>query len=125
MASVNLLAPSDLRDTLTAWRSTTDDVLEFIDDEPSRELCRIVMECNGNMSAAARRLGVSEGIVRYRLAISAVPHIENVVAHLPAVETPPINRSPLPTVKEATDAEFFPQLCEAADRALRRINGTR
>lgn len=58
-------------------------------------------------------------------AISAIPHIEKIVAHPPAAETPPVNLSPLPTVRQTTAAEFFPQLREAADRALRRINGTR
>lgn len=55
----------------TTKHSTTDDVLEFIDDEGSRELCRVVMECQGNMSEAARRLGHSEGTVRYRLKLLA------------------------------------------------------
>ena len=63
-------------------------------------------------------------------AISAVPYIESVVAHPPAVVTPPANVSPanvspFPTVREMTDAEFFPQLREAADSALRQIKGTR
>lgn len=50
---------------------TTDDVLEFIDDEESRHLCQTVIDCNGNMSKAARRIGVSEGTVRYRLKMLA------------------------------------------------------
>lgn len=50
--------------TTKCW--TTDDVMEFIDDEESRELCRVVMECEGNKTEAAKRLGVSEGTVRYR-----------------------------------------------------------
>lgn len=64
-------APERVPKENTTKNSTTDDVLEFIDDEGSRELCRIVMECDGNMSAAARRLGLSEGTVRYRLKMLA------------------------------------------------------
>jgi RNA polymerase sigma factor (sigma-70 family) len=55
--------------TTKSW--TTDDILEFIDDEESRELCRLFVECNGNRSKVARRLGVSEGSVRYRLKLLA------------------------------------------------------
>lgn len=50
---------------------TTDDVLEFIDNEDSRALCRLVMECKGNVSEAARRMKLSEGTVRYRLKLLA------------------------------------------------------
>ena len=45
----------------------TEDVLDFIVDDSSRDLCRVVLECDGNVSAAARRLGVAEGTTRYRL----------------------------------------------------------
>lgn len=45
----------------------TDDVLEFIDNADSRALCRTIMECDGNVSEAARRLGMKESTVRYRL----------------------------------------------------------
>jgi transcriptional regulator of acetoin/glycerol metabolism len=58
-------------DEVTTKGLATDDVLEFIDNEESRELCRQVIECKGNMSAAARRLGVSEGTIRYRLKLLA------------------------------------------------------
>lgn len=50
---------------------TTDDILEFIDNEDSRALCRLVIECDGNLSRTARRLGISEGTVRYRLRLLA------------------------------------------------------
>jgi RNA polymerase sigma factor (sigma-70 family) len=53
--------------TATGW--TMDDALEFIDDEASRELCRVFMECDGNRTETARRLGVSEGTIRYRLSM--------------------------------------------------------
>jgi len=56
---------------LLSKSSTTDDVLEFIDNEESRALCRLVIECGGNVSEAARRLGLSEGTVRYRLRLLA------------------------------------------------------
>jgi RNA polymerase sigma factor (sigma-70 family) len=56
---------------LTAKSSTTDDVLQFIDSEESRELCRTVIDCECNLSEAARRLGVAEGTVRYRLKMLA------------------------------------------------------
>ena len=60
---------------VTEWRTTAltrsrwnlDDILMYIDNENSRELCRLVIECDGNVSAAARRLKLSEGTVRYRL----------------------------------------------------------
>lgn len=56
---------------LTTKSSTTDDVLQFIDNEESRELCRALIECENNVSAAAKRLGVVEGTVRYRLKLLA------------------------------------------------------
>jgi RNA polymerase sigma factor (sigma-70 family) len=51
--------------TRTEW--TADDILEFIDNEESRALCRLFIEYNGNRSAVARRLGLTEGAVRHRL----------------------------------------------------------
>jgi len=48
-------------------RWTLDDILLYIDSEESRAMCRVVVECDGNMSKAARRLKLSEGTVRYRL----------------------------------------------------------
>lgn len=50
---------------------TTDDILEFIDNEDSRALCRLVIECGGNLSETARRLSITEGTVRYRLRMLA------------------------------------------------------
>lgn len=52
---------------LTRSRWNLDDILQFIDNEESRSLCRRVIECNGNLSEVARRLGLSEGTIRYRL----------------------------------------------------------
>jgi len=52
---------------LTKSRWNLDDILQYIDNEDSRTLCRLVIECKGNLSEAARRLGLSEGTVRYRL----------------------------------------------------------
>lgn len=49
----------------SSW--ATEDVLEFIDNEDSRALCRMIVECDGNVSEAARRLGMKESTVRYRL----------------------------------------------------------
>lgn len=49
----------------SSW--ATEDVLEFIDNEDSRALCRVIMECDGNVSEAARRLGLKESTIRYRL----------------------------------------------------------
>jgi len=51
--------------------SATDDVLQFIDNSETQALCRLVIECGGNVSEAARRLGLSEGTVRYRLRLLA------------------------------------------------------
>ncbi|MCW5776432.1 MAG: sigma-70 family RNA polymerase sigma factor [Phycisphaeraceae bacterium] len=44
-----------------------EDVLEYIDNEDSRTLCRTIMECEGNVSEAARRLKMKESTIRYRL----------------------------------------------------------
>ncbi len=52
-------------------RDPTDDVLQFIENEESRELCRTLIECDNNVSEVARRLGVTEGAVRYRLKMLA------------------------------------------------------
>jgi len=52
---------------LTRSRYSLDDIFQFIDNEDSKALCRVVMECGGSRSKAARRLGLSEGTVRYRL----------------------------------------------------------
>ncbi|MCC6662052.1 MAG: sigma-70 family RNA polymerase sigma factor [Phycisphaerales bacterium] len=56
---------------LTKSRWTMDDVLQFIDNENSRALCRLVIECDGNVSEAARRLKLTEGAVRDRLRLLA------------------------------------------------------
>jgi RNA polymerase sigma factor (sigma-70 family) len=47
--------------------TTTDDLLEFIDCPESRKLCEMFFECDCNMSEVARRMGISEGTVRYRM----------------------------------------------------------
>ncbi len=60
---IRIRRPGDLRGS--GW--TTDDILKFIDSEESRALCRLVIECGGNVSEAARRLKVREGTIRYRL----------------------------------------------------------
>lgn len=52
---------------LTRARIATDAMFDLIDDGGSHELLQIVMECEGNKSEAARRMGVSEGTLRYRL----------------------------------------------------------
>lgn len=64
---IKMRRPADYVET--GW--TTDDILEFIDNEESRALCRLVIECGGNISEAARQLGVREGTVRYRLKLLA------------------------------------------------------
>lgn len=56
---------------LTKSRWTMDDVLQFIDNENSRALCRLVIECDGNISEVARRLKLTEGAVRGRLRLLA------------------------------------------------------
>lgn len=53
-----------VRRELRGRHSMTDNVLDFIVDETSRDLCRLVVECDGNVSAAARQLGVAEGTIR-------------------------------------------------------------
>jgi len=59
------------RTALTRSRWNLDDILQYVDNEDSRALCRLVIECNGNVSEAARRLKLSEGTVRYRLKLLA------------------------------------------------------
>lgn len=44
-----------------------DEMLEFIDNEESRALCRLLVECDCNIIEAARRLESPEGRARYRL----------------------------------------------------------
>lgn len=44
-----------------------EDVLDYIDNEDSRALCRTIMECDGNVSEAARRLDEKKSTIRYRL----------------------------------------------------------
>jgi len=56
---------------MTTEAPETNDLLQFIDDEESRALCRLVLECEGNLSEAARRLSIAEGTVRYRLKMLA------------------------------------------------------
>ena len=56
-------------DRQEAW--TLDEILKFIDNDDSRALCKLVIQCKGNISEAARTLGLSEGTVRYRLKLLA------------------------------------------------------
>lgn len=51
--------------TRSGW--SMDDILQYIPNDDSKALCKLVIECDGNMSAAARKLGVAEGTVRNRL----------------------------------------------------------
>jgi len=50
-----------------ALSAAVEHMLRFIDNEESRVLCLLVLECKGNFSEVARRLGVVEGTVRHRL----------------------------------------------------------
>ncbi len=49
----------------TNW--TVDDMLEFIDDQGSRAMCRSVIKNNGNVSKAARELEIPPSTVRDRV----------------------------------------------------------
>jgi len=49
----------------------SEDIFDFIDNEDSRALCRLYIECAGNMSKTARLLGIHESTVRYRLKMLA------------------------------------------------------
>jgi RNA polymerase sigma factor (sigma-70 family) len=69
-ASGHTFAPGQITDERKrelAW--TLDDILRYVDNEESRALCRLVVECKGSIRAAAKRLGVVEGTVRYRLGL--------------------------------------------------------
>lgn len=50
---------------------TSEDIFDFIDNQESRTLCRLFIEFNGNRSAVAHRLGLTEGAVRHRLKMLA------------------------------------------------------
>lgn len=54
-----------------ARRALVEDMLRFIDNEESRAMCWLLLQCNGNYSEVARRLKLSEGTVRYRLKMLA------------------------------------------------------
>jgi len=47
------------------------EMLRFINNEDSRALCRLFIECDGNRSEVARRLNLTEGAVRNRLKVLA------------------------------------------------------
>lgn len=49
----------------TNW--TVDDMLEFIDDQEIYAMCKSVIENNGNVSKAARKLGIKPSTVRARV----------------------------------------------------------
>jgi RNA polymerase sigma factor (sigma-70 family) len=50
-----------------AAKRVVGEMMTCIKDKDIRNLCQAVLECDGNMSKAARRLGQSEGNVRYLL----------------------------------------------------------
>ncbi|HPD31094.1 MAG TPA: sigma-70 family RNA polymerase sigma factor [Phycisphaerae bacterium] len=52
-------------------QAVVDEMLIYIDNEESRALCRLFIECDGNTSATARRMGMTEGAIRYRLKMLA------------------------------------------------------
>lgn len=54
-----------------ARQALMEEMVRFIDNDESRALCLLVLECKGNFSEAARRLGLSEGTIRYRLKMLA------------------------------------------------------
>jgi transcriptional regulator of acetoin/glycerol metabolism len=57
------LRPRDL-----TWKGLTpDDVFRYIVDPQSQELCQTVVDCDGNLSEAGRRLRMPESTVRHRL----------------------------------------------------------
>ncbi|MBN2582575.1 MAG: hypothetical protein JXL80_05860 [Planctomycetes bacterium] len=45
--------------TRSGW--SMDDILQYVDSEDSRDLCELVIECDGNVSEAARRMGCRKG----------------------------------------------------------------
>lgn len=67
---VAVLEPADHREKPTA-DPKLDDILRFIDCRESQALCRCFVECDGNKTVVARRLGITEGTVRYRLKLLA------------------------------------------------------
>jgi RNA polymerase sigma factor (sigma-70 family) len=61
------LVPERVISRREAAKRLVEEMLALIKDKESRELCLLVLECEGNMSQAARRLGKNEGTIRYRL----------------------------------------------------------
>ena len=59
------------RKQLVVEDQASEDIFDFIDNEDSRALCRLYIECAGNMSKTARLLGIHESTVRYRLRMRA------------------------------------------------------
>ena len=48
---------------------TLGEILQYIDNDDNRALCELVVQCKGNISEAARQLGLTEGTVRKRLRV--------------------------------------------------------
>ena len=65
-----------------AMQSAVDELLQYVDNEESRTLCRLFIEYNGNRSAVARRLGIHESTVRNRLRM-LVPKLQKAGFELP------------------------------------------
>lgn len=63
--------PVDHRNEEPRSTLTLDHILRFIDCAESQALCRCFVACDGNKSMVARRMGMSEGTVRYRLGLLA------------------------------------------------------
>jgi RNA polymerase sigma factor (sigma-70 family) len=67
------------QDDAGGWRSSgvrssalmTEDMFRFIDSEESLRLCQLVLDCKGNVTEAARRMGIPVKTVRYRLKLLA------------------------------------------------------
>jgi RNA polymerase sigma factor (sigma-70 family) len=54
-------------DSAVSSEELVEDMLRYVVDEQSKAMCRMFIQCNGNVSETARRLGVVEGTVRHRL----------------------------------------------------------
>ena len=51
----------------TKTQQMLDDIYECVDSDETRMMLRVLIECDNNISEAARQLKLSEGTIRYRL----------------------------------------------------------
>lgn len=58
-------------DSAVSSEEQVEAMLRYVVNEESRAMCRMFIQCNGNVSETARRLGVVEGTIRHRFKMLA------------------------------------------------------